>query len=241
MFSASVLIKILIFIFFISFSVEVSAQDSIKTTSFSKQNKRKNYTSVSFGMGVTYSNNPSLIKYVELDVPNYVFIPNNDKVSDFSTGVQFFGGVEFQISKTFSVKPEYSYNIKSINVPSNTSFRYLYITHQPVIMLNYVFMQEYSYIKFGLGGGYFLSNFTREERTIETKYNSSGIGLKLEGTLNAQIGKSAAVYLGAFVMQTLMSDLKSKDDVYLQNLNNERVNLNSFGVGLRLGAEIFFF
>ncbi len=223
------------------FSSQIIAQDSKKKISFRNQNKISNYFSFSAGMGILYSNNPSLTKYIELDVPNYTFIPNEQKVSPFTTGIQFFGGVEVQLAKEFSIKSEYSYLIKSIDISTNVNYQYFYFTHQPMILFNYIFLQDYSYIKFGIGAGYFFSNFTRKERILETKYSSSGAGLKLEGVLNAQLGKSAAVYLSGFLMDSFMSDMKNDNGSYLLNLTNEKVNLNSFGAGVRLGVEVFIF
>lgn len=223
------------------FSSKMFAQDSKKQISFKNQNKYNNYLSLSFGMGVLYSNNSSLTKYIELDVPNYTFIPNDQKVAPFTTAIQFFGGVEVQLAKKFSVKSEYSYLIKSIDIPTNVSYQYSYVSHQPMILFNYIFLQDYSYIKFGIGGGYFISNFTRKERNIENKYDSQGAGLKLEGIFNAQLGKSAAVYLSGFLLNSFMSDLKNDNGNYLLNLNSEKVNLSSFGAGVRLGVEIFIF
>ncbi len=236
------LISFLLIILSLSFSNNfIFAKDSTNTISFEKQNKRKSYISISLGMGVFHSDNPSLVQFIELDVPNYSFIPNNDKVSEFSTGIQFFGGSEFQIAKTLSIKPEYSYYIKSINIPSNINYQYFYNSHLPMIILNYIFSQKNSYIKFGFGGGYLLSSFTRKERILESDYSSKGAAIKFEGIFNAQIGKSSAVYLSGFLMKSFMSDLKNSNDAYLLNLNNERVNLSSFGVGLRLGVEIYIF
>ncbi|MDQ3020191.1 MAG: hypothetical protein M3R36_06445 [Bacteroidota bacterium] len=211
------------------------------TASFEKQNKKSKYVSISFGMGVSTSNNPSLKNFIELDVPNYIFDPNIEKVSEFTTGIGFFGGVEFQIKNNFSIKPEYSYFIKAIDIPSNANYQYHYNSNQPMIMFNYIFSQRNSYIKFALGGGYFFNNFTRKVINIETEYSSSGAAIKFEGIFNAQLGKSAATYFSGFLVQSFSSDLKHSNGNYLLDLNGGKVNLNSFGLGVRLGLEIFIF
>jgi hypothetical protein len=236
--------KIFFYISLISLSVfinMISAAADSTTVSFQKQNKKSNYVSISFGMGLSYCNNPSLIKFIENDVPNYIYIPNDQKVADFSTAIEFFGGVEIQIKKSFSIKPEYSYLIKSIKIPSNTNYQYDYNSNQPIVMFNYIFSQQNSFIKFGLGGGYSFNNFTRKEINAETNYSSSGAAIKFEATFNAQLGKSAATYLSGFLLQTFSSDLKDSNGNYLLNLNKEKVNLGSFGLGVRLGVEIFIF
>ncbi|MEO8210275.1 MAG: hypothetical protein ABI840_06915 [bacterium] len=223
------------------FTSDLFAQDSKKKISFKNQNKLSNYISISGGMGITYSNNPSLTNYIELDVPNYTFIPNEQKVSPFTTGIEFFVGVEPQLAKKFSVKAEYTYRIKSLEIPTNLNYQYSYFSHNPMILFNYIFLQEYSYIKFGIGGGYLMTKFIRKERNLETEYNSTGADVKLEGIFNAQLGKSAAVYLSGFLINSFMSNLKNDQDIYLVNLNNEKVNLSSFGAGVRLGLEVFIF
>lgn len=217
-----------------------TAADST-TVSFQKQNKKSNYISISFGMGLNYCNNPSLVNFIGLDVPDYTYIPNNEKVSDYSTAIEFFGGVEFQLKKNFSVKPEYSYLIKSFRIPSNVNYEYDYNSNQPMVIFNYIFSQKNSYIKFGLGGGYSFNSFTRKVINSESKYTSSGAAIKFEGTFNAQLGKSSATYLSGFLLRTFSSDLKDESGNYLLDLNNGNVNLGSFGAGIRLGVEIFIF
>lgn len=218
----------------------LNAADST-AVSFQKQNAKKNFISISFGMGVNYCNNPSLVNFIGDDVPNYEYIPNNEKVSDYSSAIQFFGAVEFQIKKNFSVKPEYSYQIKSISVASNSNYQYNYTANQPMLMLNYIFAQKHSYIKMGIGGGYFFYSFTRKYVNTESNYNSSGAAIKTELTLNAQLSTSTATYLSGFLMQSFSSDLKNDDGAYLLSTNGDKVNLNSFGLGVRLGVEIFIF
>ncbi|MEO8209376.1 MAG: hypothetical protein ABI840_02360 [bacterium] len=236
--------KIFFYISLIIISVflnKISIAGDSTTASFEKQNKKSRYVSISFGMGVSTSNNPSLTNFIELDVPNYSFDPNTEKVGKFTTGIGFFGGVEFQVKKNFSVKPEYSYFIKSIDIPSNANYQYHYNSNQPMVMFNYIFSQRNSFIKFGLGGGYFFNNFTRKVINIETEYSSSGAAIKFEGIFNAQLGKSAATYFSGFLVQSFSSDLKNSNGNYLLDLNGGKVNLNSFGLGVRLGLEIFIF
>ncbi len=237
-FNYSIYTKIFLLILFLTNHSFAADSTSL---SFEKQNMKKKYISFSFGMGIKYSNNPSLINFIPLDVPNYITLPPANQVSTFSNGIEFFGGLEFQIKKNFSVKTEYSYYIKSIDVTSDVNYQYSYTSHQPLLMFNYIFAQSNSFIKFGLGGGYFLYNFTRKVISNETNYSSSGPAVKFEGTFNAQLGKSASTYLSGFIIKTFTSDLRDVNMNYLHSFNNQTVNLSSFGVGLRLGIEIYFF
>ena len=235
--------KLTIFIvIFVNFSIICNASplDSIRT-SFQEQNKKSDYISFSFGMGINYCNNNSLIDFIELQIPDYNTVPQNERFSQFSTGLEFFGGVEYQISRNFSIKGDYSYFIKSINISRFQNYDYSYINHQPYIILNYLIPQEYFFLKIGGGVGYLFSNLSVKEFSYQQDYSSTGIGLKLEGIFNAQISKNVASYLSGFITQSFQSDLKDGNNVVLKSRDNNTVNLSSFGLGLRLGLEVFIF
>ncbi len=196
--------KLTIFIvIFVNFSIICNASplDSIRT-SFQEQNKKSDYISFSFGMGINYCNNNSLIDFIELQIPDYNTVPQNERFSQFSTGLEFFGGVEYQISRNFSIKGDYSYFIKSINISRFQNYDYSYINHQPYIILNYLIPQEYFFLKIGGGVGYLVSNLSVKEFSYQQDYSSTGIGLKLEGIFKAQISKNVASYLNGFITQS---------------------------------------
>jgi hypothetical protein len=209
--------------------------------SFMVQNKNHLYTSFSFGMGVDYSNNPSLKKYIQYTIPNYSTFSPQDQLSDFTAGLEFFAGVEKQIARNFSLKAEYSYFIKSYNVAIAPNYDFSYKNHQPFLIANYIFPNEYFYIKAGAGIGYILSDLTVKQFGGETNYTSTGIGLKLEGVLNAQISRNVAGYLSGFITNSILQNLKDKSGNELISSSGDRVNLSSFGVGLRLGVEVYIF
>ncbi|MBK8981789.1 MAG: hypothetical protein IPM38_05555 [Ignavibacteria bacterium] len=227
-------------LFIISGSEALSAGDSA-LASFSSQNKKSFFTSFSFGMGISYSDNPSLLEFIEFDVIDYLQIPNDEKIPDFTSGIFFFGSAERQILNDFSLKGEYSYTIKTINVPYRPNYQYSYYMHQPMLTLNYLIPQKHSYFKFGLGGGYNFSDFTRTYITAESDYKSSGPAVKFELVFNAQLGKNSSTYLSGFLMKSFMSDLKNSGGSYLKGPQNSNVNLSSFGVGVKLGLELYFF
>jgi len=192
-------------------------------------------------MGVGYSNNPSLKKYIQYIIPDYSSLSPSDQLSDFSSSLEFFAGVEKQVSKKFSLKAEYSYFIKSYNVSARPNFDFTYRNHQPYLITNYIIPYEYFYIKLGAGVGYIISDLTVKQYVGEIDYTSTGVGLKLESVVNAQVSKSVAVYLSGFIINTIMQDLKDKSGLELITSSNDKINLSSFGAGLRLGVEIYFF
>ena len=209
--------------------------------SFQQQNKKSKYFSLSFGMGISYCDNKSLIDFAELQIPNYNTISQTERFSKFSTGLEFFGGIERQLSKNVSLKADYSYFIKSVNIPRFPNYDYSYFSHQPFLTIFYIIPQEYSFIKFGAGAGYIISELRVKEYSLEKSYTSGGLGLKLEGILNAQISKNVAGYFSTFITKSFQSDLKDESNTVLNNRNNEKVNLSSFGLGLRIGLEVFIF
>jgi hypothetical protein len=225
-----------IFIFIFFFNFFSPAQD---LKSFKEQNINNNYKSFSFGMGVSYSDNPSLREYIEGDVPNYSTFSVDERLSAFSTGISFFGGAEFQLNRRYSVKGEYSYLIKSFNVP-NAFYQYSYNNHQPMIIGYYLIPDDYSFIKFGIGAGYIITSFRRTLGSLSTDYSANGFALKGEGIINMQISGNLAGYIGAEIFKTFMSDLKNGDE-FLLNINGSKVNTSSFGVGARLGIEFYLF
>jgi hypothetical protein len=192
-------------------------------------------------MGINYCNNNSLIDFAELQIPNYNTLSQDERFSKFSTGLEFFGGVEYQLSKKLSVKADYSYFIKSLNISRYPNYDYSYFNHQPFLILNYIIPQEYVYIKVGAGIGYIISNLKIKEFAFEKEYSSKGVGLKLEGIFNAQLSKNVAGYFSAFITQSFQSNLKDDSNTELTSHNNNTVNLDSFGLGLRLGLEVFIF
>lgn len=210
--------------------------------SFQSLNKGKKYISVSFGMGTLYCNNTSLKNFIQYELPNYGQLTREQQLSEFYTGLDFFCGVEKQVSRDFSVKAEYSYFIKSYNLNLYSNYDFSYSNQQPGLSVFYIIPQEYSYIKIGVGASYIYSNFNLKEFGLEKSYSSGGIGLKTEIILNAQIGKSFAGYISGYLSKTFLQNLKDNNgNELLTNVTLESVNLSSFGAGIRLGVEIFFF
>ena len=81
------------------------------------QNKKtekpfKKRFSLSLGMGISMSTAPSFVDYVRNDLP----IVNKDSIKSFGVGFEFFGAAEYDVSKEFSLKLDYSYFVKNLSV-----------------------------------------------------------------------------------------------------------------------------
>jgi len=227
-------------VFFISLNSAVSQENII---SFGKQNKNTKYKSVSGGMRLSYGNNPSFLKFVQYELPDYFRVPESQQISNFEVGYEFFGGFEYQLAKNFSLKADYSYYIKSLNstAPQYSAYDFTYYNHNILLTGYYLIPGDYFYLKFGAGTGLILSSLSTQTFGLTGKYNSTGINTKLEGVLNTQISNSIAAYFSVFLSGSFNGSLKNSDGSLLKSRPGEEVNLNSFNAGLGLGFEYFIF
>ncbi len=209
--------------------------------SFEKQNAGNKYKNFSFGMGISYSNNTSLVNFVKQDFPNYNPNSTAGNIKSLDAGVEFFGSSEFQISRLWSVKAEYSYFTKSISLPAGTFYTYSYNAHQPLLNLSYISRSQFIFFKFGAGVGYDFSTFTRSVSNFDAKYTASGFIIKPEISANAQLSNKVAGYISGFMDFKFTGDLKDDAGANLLTPSGETVNLNSQGLGLRLGLSIYIF
>jgi len=235
------LFVLLIFMVINPVTLLASSGSDSGTVSFKKQSSKNHYISLSGGMGISYSNNNSLKNYIQYEIPGYPSLADNQKLSDFKSGLELFGGIEKQLSRNLSLKGEYSYFIKSNNVTAYPNYDFTYYSHQPGIVLYYLIPQEYSFIKIGVGAGYSLNHFTFRNFGSETNYNSTGFNLKIDAVINAQIGNSVSGYIGGFINNSFLGNLKESNNSELKARNGDSVNLNSFGIGLKLGLEFYIF
>ena len=119
-------------------------------------------------------------------------------------------GAEYQLSKNFSLKGEYSYFTKSYNSVNYPDYDFTYGNHQPYLTLYYLIPQEYSFVKFGAGVGYLSSSFTRKHTQYESDYTSTGFALRLDLAVDLQMSKVLAGYIAGYINQTFQSDLKRR-------------------------------
>ncbi len=216
------------------------AQDK-KLLSFGEQNSKRYYTSFAFGMGVDYGKTSSFDTYIGYELPNYNFLNDADKLSEFRSGFTFFGTAERQVHRNFSLKADYSYFIKSNDVQLYPDYGFNVTGHRIFAGANYIFPMEYAFLKLGACAGPEFSSVTQRFSSLETKYTSSGFGIKAEGIFDIQIGKSVAGYINGYLMQIFDSGLKDSNGNEIQNKAGGKADLSGFSAGLRIGVEIFIF
>lgn len=222
-------------------SANAANAQTVKHRSFAEQNLNRHYTSIAFGMGVNYVKNKSLDDYIGYELPNYNFLNDNLKLSEFRSGFDFFISAERQIHRNFSLKAEYSYFLKSNKSDYYAEYSFNSSAHRLFASVNYLFPMEYAYFKLGIGGGGVFSSLTKSYGSLESDYTSTGLGIKAEGTFDLQIGNSMAVYLNGNIINVFDSGLKDSNGDELFNKSGGRVNLSGLSFGLRLGVEFFIF
>lgn len=242
-----ILIKVVLPIFAVTLILNLFPNPVLSQTkvSFEAQNAGKKFKNFSFGMGASYSNNSSLVDFIKLDFPNYNINSTAGNIKDLDVGVEFFGSAEFQISQNWSLKGEYAYFTKTITLPAGTSYSYSYNSHVPLLNISYIKRSGFLFMKFGVGGGYDYSTFTKTVGISEAKYTTSGFIIKPEVTANAQISNSVAGYISGFVDLKFSGDLKDSDGNLPPSqapvVGGTHVNLNSQGIGVRLGLSFYIF
>ena len=87
-------------------SANAADAQTVKHRSFAEQNLNRHYTSFAFGMGVNYVKNKSLDDYIGYELPNYNFLNDNLKLSEFRSGFDFFISAERQVHRNISLKAE---------------------------------------------------------------------------------------------------------------------------------------
>ena len=94
---------------------------------------------------------------------------------------------------------------------------------------------------FKFGGGFGLRfvnvNLPLPGTTVITNYSNTGYGFILRADGNTLLGGNFYANIGADLKYDVNGNPKTKDtNVYILN-SNDKINLNSFSVGLRLGVS----
>lgn len=186
------------------------------------------------GMGLGYTTTPKFNDFVR----NEVFSGLHDSVKSFSVGLEIFGGVEYELTKSFSLRFDYSYFFKSKTYyVSFFIFDYYYFIHQPFIMAQYNINHNSYRFDFSAGAGYQFAQLQRTLNNTEYKYNSSGPAIRGEVRFSAKFTDNMNSYLSGFVNGAFLSSFQ----VQGSGQAPQDVNLSGFGIGVRIGLSINIF
>lgn len=224
-------IYILLIILLFSSSVLSQNKDTSKSENFKY--------SISIGMGISLTNNPSLNDYLKNVLP----FKSKDSVKTWNIGLGFIGGIEYKVAKKFSLKLEYTYFTRSINYNySYLIFDYFTVVHKPGIMVYYLINGKNFQFKIGSG---FSAQFAKFERDLGSnnviKYTSNGFGYKGELAFEPKLSKRLGVNIAGFVIAEKLSSLKDQNNnLLIDPVSKNEVNLSDFGVGVSIGLSYNF-
>ena len=196
--------------------------------------KFRKHLSIYMGMGVNYGITPDFNDYLIASIP----YSTTDSINSFNAGVEFFGGLEYDLSSVISAGVDYSYYIRGLSyIYSPAVFDYTITNHQPYAFINYNFRKPNFYFKFGGSIGYHFQQLDNKVNNSTTlKYTSSGPSIRLSFTLLPKFSKNFYIYINGFAFANFFGKLKDENGNFLKASNSTiEANLKGYGVGARLG------
>ena len=196
------------------------------------------HVSLYTGMGINYGITPDFNDYLIAAIP----YSTSDSIKSFNAGVEFFGGIEADLSRTLSAGAEYSYYIRSLTYTySPAVFDYTIISHQPYVKLNYVFRENRYNFKIGGAFGYHFQQLdNRINASVTDKYTSSGPSGRLDLTFTRRLSPNFFVYMSGFGFANFYGKLKDANGLPLKASNsNVEASLAGYGFGARLGVQFY--
>ncbi len=190
--------------------------------------------SISAGMGLSIQNNSSFTNFLRQEIP----YATSDSIKSFNTGIEFFGGIEYSVSKKFAVKLDYSYFIRSVSyIYTYNNFNYNINIHQPYLFGFYLIHKKSFDLKFGLGAGYHFGTVEQQlNQNSSVIYKSGGVSIRGEAMFAPYLSKNLQANLSGFIVGSFFNPLKDSNGNYLYSTNSTmQVNLGGFGVGARIG------
>lgn len=198
---------------------------------------KKKQLSVYSGMGIDYGITPVFNDYLVSEIP----YSTGDSIKTFKAGIEFFGGFEYELTKTVSAKLDYSYFVRSLTYYySPAVFDYSITGHQPYVFVNYVKKFPNFNLKFGAGIGYHFQQVDNKVNNTNTlTYKSSGPSLRIEAVFSPKLSDNFYGYLSGFAFGNFYGKLKDSGGNPLKARNsNVEADVSGYGVGARLGFII---
>ena len=199
--------------------------------------ERANAFSLYGGMGVSLASDPHLVDYIN------VLVDPSQRVADFATDVEFFGGAEIPVDDEWAAVFEYSYLFKSYNLPTygNGTYTIFYSLHLPVAMAQYVIPGKGYFVKLGGGLGYHTGLIEQKTTLYPTDitYAAHGVGVKLNAVGQTAFDEHLYAYIGGTLRWEFLGDVKDASGNTLQ-YHSQTASLSMFVVGLAFGLTYYF-
>lgn len=195
----------------------------------------KKHFSLYTGMGVNYGITPEFRDYLVASIP----YSTSDSIKSFNAGVEFVGGLEYNLSSSVSAGVDYSYYIRGLSyVYSPAVFDYTITNHQPYLFVNYNIRKQKYHIKLGGSAGYHFQQLDNKVNNSTTlKYTSSGPSFRLSMTFMPKFSENFFVYINGFGFANIYGKLKDENgDAVTAPNSTVDADLKGYGVGVRLGV-----
>ncbi|MCZ7609403.1 MAG: hypothetical protein M5U17_04495 [Ignavibacterium sp.] len=182
-------------------------------------------------MGIDFISVPELKDYLEA---NYT-----DKLSDFSSAVNFSGSYGRKISDNSQLELEIGYLLNSYNGSSlSGNYDLSYSLVMPSLLYNFVIADEGYNFKFGGGAGVRLLYITEKLPADPNNYDYSslGFGFLLRAAGNTAIAQDVYAHIAADIRY----DSLGEPDSNASANKVESVNFSSLSFGVRLGISYQF-
>jgi hypothetical protein len=219
--------------------VIVSALCSAKEPSDNRlaQQDSVNRFGVYIGMGVHGTDAPG--------VEDYLSSVNRSatRAVNFATTVEFFGGCEVPVSRSWAVKAEYSSLFKSYALDPTTygTTNLRYDVQAPMLMAQYVIPGRGYFLRFGAGGGYHWGTIAVQQVIdgSQVYYKKKGIGARAEAEGQTAFDTHLFGYISASFGFEALGKVQAD---YRGELTDQTgsVSLNYFTAGIRFGLMYYF-
>lgn len=185
-------------------------------------------------MGLDFYSAPPLRDYINSSFPA-------NQISTFKSAVAFTGEADYSLTNTFQIGVEYNILLDSYNSPVGPGgiYELSYTEHRPSALAYYVIPGQGYQFKFGGGFGYRYVSLT-EKIFSSTNYSSSGFGVVLKAEGLTLLGGNFYANVGVQLRYDFPGELSNNGTYIVNNYNNERLTLNSLGVGIKLGVAYLF-
>ncbi|MCW8810358.1 MAG: hypothetical protein OQK52_05535 [Ignavibacteriaceae bacterium] len=190
-------------------------------------------------MGINFLSSPSLQDYI-----NQNYAPSDAQLGTFNSAVIFTGEVGTFIGKDFELSLEIPYQIYSYTENVGLGqYELAYNSFMPSVMAYYVLLGSGFNFKFGGGAGPRFVNVSENKKWQGTEESFSSIGfgglLRVEG--NTALAENVYANIGLDLRYDVNGEPENSDSKKLvNNVKGEKVNFNSFSLGVKLGISYLF-
>ena len=181
------------------------------------------------GMGLNFFSAPDLRDYINAN------FATTDELQSFNTSADFFGEFGYNFNDSYQLSIEYTQNLYSFNSNGIGGIYDLKLTQHKPSIIGYYLITGVGY-KFKFGGGLGIRFVTAQEKipglTQVLEYSTSGFGILLKTQGDTKLGGDFYALISGELRYEILGDLDFS--------SGNTVNLNSFGVALKLGLAYYF-